>query len=622
MMSNADLAAEFARMSQILELLGEDSFRALAHARAARVIEGHPAPLAAIANDRKALTAIDGIGPKIAEKISEACSTGKIAEFEVMRAKVPEGLLPLLDVQGLGAKTIRMFWQEGGVTDRAGLDKLIETGEILKLPRMGAKAVEKLKASLAMAAQGTGRLALGPALVVAERVAAAMRKVKGVKQSMYAGSVRRGRDTVGDVDVLVATDDPEGATKAFLALPGVTDVFASGPTRASVRMAVDVTGDFEEAPPDDTPVAGAPKEKPGKRGGGARGALQVDLKIVPLESWGAALLYFTGSKDHNVALRERALAQGMTLNEYGLYPLTEKEKSGGVEKEPPHRRGAKAVASKTEEDIYRGLGLLAPPPELREGRGEFELKSLPRLLEVADIKAELHAHTTASDGRLSIDELAAAAKARGFHTIAVTDHSQSSAFAGGLKPDRLRMHIAAVREAQKRVKGITILAGSEVDIRADGRLDYDDDLLRELDIVVASPHAALTQDSEAATKRLIAAVSHPLVHILGHPTGRLVLRRRGLEPDMAAVIEAACRHGVAMEINAHWHRLDLRDVHVKQAIDAGCLIAINCDVHYPEDFDNLRYGVLTARRGWVTPERCINAWPAEKLHAWLKQKRR
>jgi DNA polymerase (family X) len=339
---------------------------------------------------------------------------------------------------------------------------------------------------------------------------------------------------------------------------------------------------------------------------------QVDLRVLPRESWGAAMMYFTGSKEHNVRLRERALKLGYTLNEYGLYPLDGSD-------EPPHKRGLTPVAGATEHDVFKALGVPWVPPEMREDSGELALEAMPPLIELGDIKAELHAHTTASDGELSIEELAARAKERGFHTLAITDHSRSSAIANGLSIDRLMLHIEAVRKADEKIKGITLLAGSEVDILADGTLDYPDTVLSELDVVVASAHTALSQEPEAATKRLLKAVKHPMVHILGHPTGRLVLRRTGLSPDMGAIISAAIEHDTALEINAHWMRLDLRDVHVRQAVKAGALIAIDCDVHEAGDYDNLRFGVQTGRRGWLTATQCINTWPAKKLHEWLKR---
>ncbi|MGE3109511.1 MAG: PHP domain-containing protein [Phycisphaerales bacterium] len=667
MSTNQELADRLARIARLQELLGFDKFRAISNERAARAIEGHPADMRALAADRSALLAIDGIGPKIADKIIEFVGTGAIKELDELTAKVPPGLLPLLDVPGLGPKTVRLFWQDAGVTDLPSLKKIIDDGSILNLPRMGEKAVQKLKDSLALMVEGEKRLPLGRALPVAEAFVEQLRKHKAVKQIMYAGSLRRGKDTIGDIDILVATPDPAAVSKAFLSLPQVRHVLASGETRCSVRSALVVKGRDAVDPKVAAETAATPPPT-------TEPTVQVDLKVVPLDSWGAAMMYFTGSKEHNVRLRERALKMGLTLSEYGLFPNDDHP-------EPPHKRGINPVAGKTEEDVYATLGVHWIPPELREDRGEIELfdlshhsgpgvppgsvspapssgpvqrnpaskrstrstkpsartstatgrdarstedlataaAPLPRLIELADIKAELHSHTTASDGVMSILEIARHAKSRGFHTLAITDHSKSSAIAGGLPPDRLRQHIKAVHAARKQIDGITLLAGSEVDILADGSLDYDDDLLAMLDIVVASPHTALSQDPATATKRLLKAVTHPLVRILGHPTGRLINKRPGLSPSMAEIYAAANQNRVALEINAHWMRLDLRDSHVKGAIDAGCLIAIDCDVHEPADFDNLRFGVTTARRGWVTPESCINTWDAKRLHAWLKR---
>jgi len=624
MSTNQALADRLAQIARIQELLGADRFRAISNERAARTIEGLSVDIATLAKDRKALLEIDGIGPKIADKVIEFVETGRIAELDELAAQVPPGVIDLLNIPGLGPKTAAVLWKQGGVTDLAGLKRLIESGEILKLPRMGAKSVERLKESIALAESGSQRLALGLALPVAQRIVERLRKVKGVQQAAYAGSLRRGKETVGDIDILVAANDADAAraaSEAFRTAPEVRQVILSGETKTSVRVAVSpdlgrwtVEGREGDAVPEESGPT-----------------IQVDLRVVPPESWGAALMYFTGSKEHNIELRERALAMGLTLNEYGLFPEDGHE-------EPPQKRGVKPVAGRTEAEVYHALGMAYIPPEMRELQGEIAWaeRSLKRskpapsdgdddatagLITVGDIKAELHAHTTASDGSMSIQQLAAGAKARGYHTIAVTDHSRSSAIANGLSIERLLAHIEAVREANEQAEGITILAGSEVDILADGRLDYPDDILEKLDVVVASPHSSLSQAPEAATARLITAISNPCVHILGHPTGRLINRRAGLAPDMAKVIAAAKEHNVALEINAHWLRLDLRDTHVRAAVDAGCLIAIDCDVHAPEDFDNIVFGVLTGRRGWLPPEQCINTWPAKKLHAWLKSKR-
>ncbi len=589
MSMNQEIASRLHLMAALLELTGADSFRASAHARAARAIDDLTVDLGEIAGDRKRLLAIEGIGPKIADKIAEFAATGRVREVDELAAQVPAGLLEVMRVPGMGPKTVRAVWQTLGVTDLASLRRAIEDGSILTVPRMGKKAAENIKAALAFIEESGSRARLGEAQPLAETIVARMRALPGVKRAEFAGSMRRGRDTVGDVDVVVAASKAAGAAagESFRAMQEVRQVLAAGETKSSVRASM----------------------------GGGR-AIQVDLRVVQPASFGAALLYFTGSKEHNVRLRQRALSMGMTLNEYGLFP-----EDG--EKAPPQERGVRAVAAETEEGIYRALGLPMIPPELREDHGET---SLPvdhdfGLIEIGQIRAELHAHTTASDGSMSIEELAAEAKARGFHTIAVTDHSKSQPLANGLTVERLAAHVEAIRAAARRVEGIAILAGSEVDILPDGSLDYDDQTLHGLDIVVASPHAALKQEPGAATERLVRAASHPLVHIIGHPTGRLINAREGLSPDIGAVARAAAASGTALEINANSHRLDLRAEHVRMALEAGASIAIDCDVHTRADFEQLRFGVATARRGGLTAERCVNAWPAERLRAWLASKR-
>ncbi|MBL8762736.1 MAG: PHP domain-containing protein [Phycisphaerae bacterium] len=616
MSSNAAIAGALESLARLMELLGEDRFKVIAHQRAARSIEGCARGVAGLTTDRAALRAIEGIGEKIADKVIEFVNSGRIAELEALRARVPAGLLSLMEIPGLGPKTVRMLWIDAGVEDLAGLKRIIADGSILSLPRMGAKSVEKLRESIAFVEAGASRLPLGRAAALSDEVIGRLRGLVSergeslVERVVAAGSLRRGRDSVGDLDILVSTSEPAAVVDAFVALPGVETVLARGDTRASVRVRLGSgRGRGEEGFASEEgvgPVGAGP--------GGGGPVVQVDLRVVPAASWGAALLYFTGSKAFNVRLRERALKRGLTLNEYGLYP-----ESG--DPTPPHDRGATAVAGASEEEIFLALGLPYLPPEVREDRGELSLTASPRLVEAADIRAELHAHTRASDGEMEIQELAERARARGFHTLAVTDHSKSSAVAGGLSEERLMRHVEAVRRVGGKLKGITLLAGSEVDILADGTLDYADEVLAALDVVVASPHAALSQDPDTATARLLKAIRHPRVHILGHPTGRLVNRRAGLSPDMPRLFAAAAERGVALEINAHWMRLDLRDIHARGAIDAGCLIAIDCDVHAPDDFDNLRFGVVTARRGWVTPERCVNTWTAAALHDWLTRRR-
>ncbi len=586
---NKELADILENIAALQELTGADPFRAVSNARAARIIADHPTDLSTIAHDRDALVAINGVGEKIADKILEYAEHGRIKEYEALLKKVPPGLPPLLDIPGLGPKTARVLWTQGNIESLDDLKNAIASGAILKLPRMGKKTVENISAAIQFREQAGDRALLGEALHIALDIVERLKKVKGVKRVEYAGSLRRGRETIGDIDILVAAEGAaaEKAAETFRTLPSVQKVLAAGDTKSSVRL---------------HPEGAHP--------------IQADLRVIPPDSFGAALLYFTGSKDHNVSLRQRALKAGYTLNEYGLFPEDD-------ETTPPQSRNVKPVASKSEEDIYNALDLPFIPPELRENQGELDFPKSHdfNLISLSDIRAELHAHTTASDGKLSIDELVEAAKARGFHTIAITDHSKSQTIANGLSPDRLRQHVDDIHAARKRHKDITILAGTEVDILPDGSLDYDDNLLSLLDVVVASPHTSLKQSPDKATERLLAAIKHPLVHIIGHPCGRYVNRREGLSPDIPTLSRAAAKHHTALEINANHLRLDLRDSHARAALAENALLAIDCDVHNPDNFNELTFGVLTARRAGCTPDQCINAWPARKLHDWLKSKR-
>jgi len=568
MSANAELARIFLEMSAILELTGANAFRVNAYARASRVLNDLTVDVADIA-DHKQLVAIEGIGDGTAKRILEFLDTAAVAAHKTLLDEVPHGLLELLKISGLGPKTVRVLWEQGGVTDLASLVEQLDSGAVEKLPRMGAKTVANIRESIAFAASSGKRARLGTALPLAEHIVESLRRVPGTTRVEYAGSLRRGRETIGDIDILASTARPGALHDAFQAMPGVIKVLVAGETKSSVRL---------------------------------ESGMQVDLRVVDTASFGAALLYFTGSKEHNVVLRERAVRMKMSLNEYGM-------------------TGGGAVAADTEAGIYTALGLPYIPAEMREHRGEFALTETPRLIEIGDIRAELHAHTVASDGRFTIETLARCAADRGYHTVAVTDHSPSSAQANGLSPDRLLEHIDAIHAANAEIDGITILAGAEVDILADGRLDYDDEILARLDVVVASPHSALRQEPEAATKRLLAAVRHPLVHVLGHPTGRIVNRREGLNPDIGQLAEAAAEHDTALELNANSLRLDLRDIHVRAAMEAGATVALNTDAHRPEHFDELRYGIMTARRGWLEAERCVNTWSARKLMSWLRSKR-
>jgi DNA polymerase (family 10) len=586
MSTNSELTRLFGQMADALELLGANRFRVNAHTRGARTLKGLAEDVAErVDDDTKAsmarLQALDGIGKGLAEKIIEYVRTGAVEEHQKLLQEVPEGVFAVLEIPGIGPKMAKVLWEELGIESVADLKAKLDSPELQALPRMGEKTIANLKKAIDFSEKAGDRTPLGIARPIALKLQAALSEVPGVERIDYAGSLRRGKETIGDLDFLVVSADPGKVRQAFTEHPAVTQVLASGETKSSVRLEMDGV------------------------------ALQADLRLVAAEVYGAALMYFTGSKEHNVRLREIAIKKNLRLNEYGLFEGKD---------ERPQDRGEKPLAAETEAAIYAALGLPFIPPEQREDWGELERQDF-ELIELEDVKAELHAHTVASDGQLSIEELARCARERGFHTLAVTDHSQSSVIANGLRPDRLRRHIEAVREVDAKLEGIKVLAGSEVDILTDGRLDYDDDLLAELDVVVASPHVGLRQGPKEATERLLAAIRHPLVHIVGHPTGRIINKREGLSPDMVALFEAAVEHDTVLELNANWHRLDLRDSHLRAALEHGCKIAIDTDAHDGPHFDFLIYGILTARRAGVRPADCINTWSAEALHGWLRSKR-
>lgn len=594
--ANAAVAAVFEDMARLTEVLGGNGFKVNAFVKAARVVESMEHDVAGLS--RSDLVALPGVGTGTADRIREFVDTGSVADHQALRDRVPAGVVALMGISGVGPKSAALFWREAEVESIDDLKAALADGRLESLKGFGKKKLKAIADSLAFAEKFGGRHRRGVATAVARQVAGAAVAVAGVERVEVAGSLRRGAETIGDVDVLVAvpgpapsaqepTPTPDAAVAAAVfdavaALEGVAEVLLRGETKMSIRT---------------------------------EAGLQADVRCVPAACFGAALAYFTGSKEHNVALRERAGKRGLSLNEYAL---TAKE-DGSV------------VASKTEAEIHAALGLAFVPPELREDRGEVRRaeaaaaagESLPRLIETGDLRAELHAHTTASDGVLSIDELVEAALDRGFHTIAVTDHSRSQVQANGLSNARLEKHIEAVRAAAERWSDrIAVLAGSEVDILVDGSLDYPDSLLAELDVVVASPHASLAQSPEVATERLLKAMENPHVTVMGHPTGRLVLKREGLSPDMPALVKAAAARGVALEINANPYRLDLRDRHVALALEHGCLIAINTDAHSREGFEDGEHGVATARRAGARAQDVVNTLTREELAAWIASTKR
>lgn len=574
-MINPEIAAIFDEIADLLELTGGDPFRVNSYRKAARSIEDLAEDVADVAN-RGELKKIPGVGKGTAERIMQYLKTGKINVHQELLESIPRGLPELLTVPGLGPKKVQALHRELGVGSMADLEAVIADGRAEKLPGFGKKSVEKIAEGLAFLKRSAGRTPLGAVLPLAEGLRDAVREFTGVRRVEIAGSARRGCETVGDIDLLCIAEDGEKVVKSFTKLPQVTGVRAAGETKGSVLVA-----------------------------GPIRGEIQVDLRVVPEESFGAALQYFTGSKEHNVRLRELAVKRGWKLNEYGLF------------------EGDRPIAGREEAEIYEKLDLRPVPPELREDRGEIECRGeVPRLVSPEDIKGDMHIHSTASDGRSTIEEMAEAARARGYSYLAFCDHSKSSAIANGLDETRLLRHIEDIRAAGKRVKGITLLAGIECDILANGKLDYADDVLAQLDWVIASIHSAQQQDRASLTRRSIAAMENPFICCLGHPSGRLIGRRDAMDLDWDAIFAAAARTGCALEISASWQRLDLKDVHVRQAIDAGCHFAINTDAHSTEQLDQMPLGVQTARRGWATADRVLNTWPEPRLREWIAAKRK
>lgn len=562
-MANAELAHQLERIADLLEIDGGDRFRVNSYRAAARALDALTEEVADI-EARGELETVKGIGKGMAARIRQYLAGEKIDTLAELESRLPPGLSDLLEISGLGPKKIAALFKELQVVDMPSLKAAIESGRIEELSGFGKASVAKIAEGIAFLEQSAGRTPLGLALPLAEELAAAVTEFPGVKRVEIAGSLRRGKETIGDIDILCESDQGEEVVAVFTQLPSVARVLAKGPKKASITI----------------------RTPEGRE-------LQIDLRVVPKESFGAALQYFTGSKEHNVRLRERAVKRGWRLNEWGLFDKDEKP-----------------LAGKDEEGIYRKLGVPRVPPTLREDHGEVDPDySADDLIALSDIKGDLHMHTVASDGRNSIEEMAAAAKALGYEYIAICDHSPSAVIANGLSPERLLTHIEAIRAAEKKAKGIRILAGAECDILPDGRLDYPDEILAQLDWVVASIHLAMGKggkDKLSPTERTLAAIENPHIRCIGHPTGRLILKREAMELDMAKVVEAAARAGTFLEINAAWQRLDLCDRHARQALEAGVTLVINTDAHSTEGLKAMRYGILTAQRAGAKKGQVLN----------------
>jgi DNA polymerase (family X) len=566
---NKSIANILYETADLLEVAAEDSFRVRSYRRAAEAIEGHDQQLADIYQDQKALLAIAGIGKGMASNIRDIFTLGKLPLHEEMLQRFRPSMLELLKISGLGPKTIALIWDAFQVCDVEGVAKLASEGKLRTLPRLSEKSEQKILKSIESYRQLTGRFLLDTADQIAQKMIALLSKLPGVEKVTPAGSLRRGRETVGDLDLLVtgkcctSESQRDKVIEEIVSFPGILEVLAKGENKVSVKL---------------------------------RSGMQVDVRILPPESFGAALQYFTGSKHHNVSLRQRALKQGYTLNEYGLVRMEDEER----------------VAGKTEEEIYKKLGLAWIPPELRENNGEIdaaEQGKLPQLITVEDIQGDVHMHTVETDGKCTIEEMAMAARDRGYKYMAITDHSKNLAFANGLDDKRAEAHIKRIREVGKTIEGITVFAGIEVDILADGELDLSDSVLEQMDIVIASIHSHFNQDTQQVTERLLRVIENPHTSVIGHPTGRMLLRREGYNFDCDKVFAAAAKAGVAMEHNAYPDRLDLRDLHLRMAKAKGVKFVINTDAHHTSHMEKIRYGVLQLRRAWLTKADVLNTLP-------------
>ncbi|HID89940.1 MAG TPA: DNA polymerase/3'-5' exonuclease PolX, partial [Anaerolineae bacterium] len=564
MVDNQTVAAIFSEMADILAIQGENYHRIMAYRRAAENIAALGRPLKEIWQAGE-LETIPGIGKTLAAKIDELMRTGRLQAYEKLKAQVPEGVVAMLRVPDVGPRKAALFWKELGITSIDELEKAAKAGKLRDLPGMGVRSEQKVLEGIQALKRRTGRVPLGIAWELAQAMLAALREVPWVVQAASAGSLRRMRETVGDLDLLVAAEEPEPVMARFRALPQVAEVLLSGPTKTSIRT---------------------------------HDGFQVDLRVLEPGRWGTALQYFTGSKAHNIRLRGLALDRGLSLSEYAI------KREDGTE-----------ILCAIEEEVYAALGLPWIPPELREDRGEIEAAlegRLPDLIELAELQGDLQFHTTWSDGHASLMEMAEAARTRGLKYGLVTDHSHGLGVARGVGPEELRRQRAEIEEVNRKLGGtFRVLAGVEVEVRADGSLDLPDEVLAELDLVVAAVHSGLRQGREQVTARAIAAIRNPHVDILAHPTGRLIGRREGADLDMEAVLQAAAETGTAVEINSHPLRLDLNDIHVRRAVELGVTLVINSDAHDPAGFDVLRFGVATARRGWATRANVLNTRSVE-----------
>ncbi len=577
-LSNREIADIFARCADMLQIRGDNIHRVLSYRRAAETIRALPRDLRAISNEGE-LTKLKYIGKTIAAKIDEMLSTGELDFYKRLQAEIPEGLVDIMHINGVGPKKAKLFWQQLNITTIAELQAAAYAGDLAALPGMGKKSQQKILAGIEALARQTGRASIGEALPAAQAILELLLELPQALEGALAGSIRRGRETIGDVDILIASAEATPIMQRFVDMENVARVLGHGPTKSSVEL-----------------LSG----------------LQVDLRVLERARWGTALCYFTGSLAHNVKMRQIALDQGLSLNEHALSPVDENKDI---------IKSAEKILCASEEQVYATLGLQYVPPELREDRGEIEAAqahSLPVLIQRHDIIGDLHMHSTWSDGKNTLREMAEACIKRGHQYIAITDHSRSLGIANGLSIERLLQQAEEVRRLNAEMGDkIQILAGTEMDIRADGSLDYPDEVLQQLDFVIASLHSSLSQSRAQVTKRLLQAIRNPHVHMIGHPSARQFPKRAPVDADWDVVLAATQEHQTILEINANPLRLDLSPELARLAKDMGVPLAINTDAHREAHLDFMDFGLRNARRGWVEARQVVNTWSFARFSGWL-----
>ena len=573
-LKNLELSRMFEQIARILKIKGENPFKIRAYEKITSVLENLPIDIETIYHQR-GLNNIPGVGEGIAKKIEEFLTTGKLQYYEKLKETIPDGVVELIDILEVGPKTAKLLYEQLGVDNIEKLEKAVREHQIKDLPGMGEKSETNILRGIELYKRRKERVLLGTALPLAEEIVESLSRLDETNEISFAGSLRRKKETIGDIDILVTSQKPEKIMKTFTSLHQVREILAEGPTKSSVITKKDI---------------------------------HVDVRVVEPISFGAALQYFTGSKAHNIKLRELAVKRGLKINEYGVF----------------NAKTGQRITGEKEEEVYRILELPFIPPELREGRGEIKAaqeNKLPELIKYSQIKGDLHLHTKWSDGAHTIKQMAEAAKKRGYKYIAITDHSQSLKFAGGLIEERLKEQIELIKKLNQELKDFTILSGIEVDIKSDGSLDFSDEILSKLDVVIAAIHSGFKQESKIITERLVGAMQNRFVSIIAHPTGRLIGYREAYQVDINKIMDVAADTGTILEINAYPERLDLNDVYCRMAKDRGVQLAIETDAHSIDGLEFMNLGVDVARRGWLEEKDVINTLPLDKLLKRLKNRR-